>query len=168
MKKNIKNSIFAGECMIEVSGNTDNLDKKQIKMNLNFGGDTFNAAVYFSRLTNKLFNTFYFTGLGKDHLSEMMIKRFKYENLKVDLIQRIKGKYPGLYSIQTDKKGNRSFSYWRDESAAKEMIKNCNLDNLEKFMKILIPFTPFIAHECLDQMKFFLFCKFLFFEYQFC
>ena len=29
MKKNIKNSIFAGECMIEVSGNTDNLDKKQ-------------------------------------------------------------------------------------------------------------------------------------------
>ena len=68
MKKNIKNSIFAGECMIEVSGNTDNLDKKQIKMNLNFGGDTFNAAVYFSRLTNKLFNTFYFTGLGKDCL----------------------------------------------------------------------------------------------------
>ena len=116
MKKNIKNSIFAGECMIEVSGNTDNLDKKQIKMNLNFGGDTFNAAVYFSRLTNKLFNTFYFTGLGKDHLSEMMIKRFKYENLKIDLIQRIKGKYPGLYSIQTDKKGNRSFSYWRNES----------------------------------------------------
>ena len=134
MKKNIKNSIFAGECMIEVSGNTDNLDKKQIKMNLNFGGDTFNAAVYFSRLTNKLFNTFYFTGLGKDHLSEMMIKRFKYENLKIDLIQRIKGKDPGLYSIQTDKEGNRSFSYWRNESAAKEMIKNCNLDNLEKFI----------------------------------
>ena len=103
-------------------------------MNLNFGGDTFNAAVYFSRVTNKLFNTFYFTGLGKDHLSEMMIKRFKYENLKIDLIQRIKGKYPGLYSIQTDKKGNRSFSYWRNESAAKEMIKNCNLDNLEKFI----------------------------------
>ena len=49
MKKNIKNSIFAGECMIEVSGNTDNLDKKQIKMNLNFGGDTFNAAVYFDK-----------------------------------------------------------------------------------------------------------------------
>ena len=134
MKKNIKNSIFAGECMIEVSGNTDNLDKKQIKMNLNFGGDTFNAAVYFSRLTNKLFNTFYFTGLGKDHLSEMMIKRFKYENLKIDLIQRIKGKYPGLYSIQTDKKGNRSFSYWRNESAAKEMIKKCNLDYIEKFI----------------------------------
>ena len=72
MKKNIKNSIFAGECMIEVSGNTDNLDKKQIKMNLNFGGDTFNAAVYFSRLTNKLFNTFYFTGLGKDHLLSLI------------------------------------------------------------------------------------------------
>ena len=40
-------------------------------MNLNFGGDTFNATVYFSRLTNKLF---YFTGLGNDHLSEMMIE----------------------------------------------------------------------------------------------
>ena len=133
MKKNIKNSVFAGECMIEVSGDTDNLDKNQIKMNLNFGGDTFNAAVYFSRLTNKLFNTFYFTGLGKDHLSEMMIKRFKYENLKTDLIQRIEGKYPGIYSIQTDKKGNRSFSYWRNESAAKEIIKKCELDYMEKF-----------------------------------
>ena len=51
MKNITKNSIFAGECMIEVSGNTDDLDKKQIKMNLNFGGDTFDAAVYFSRLT---------------------------------------------------------------------------------------------------------------------
>ena len=55
MKNITKNSIFAGECMIEVSGNTDDLDKKQIKMNLNFGGDTFNAAVYFSRLTKKQF-----------------------------------------------------------------------------------------------------------------
>ena len=36
MKNITKNSIFAGECMIEVSGNTDNLDKKKIKMNLNF------------------------------------------------------------------------------------------------------------------------------------
>ena len=109
MKNITKNSIFAGECMIEVSGNTDNLDKKQIKMNLNFGGDTFNAAVYFSRLTKKQFNTFYFTGLGQDHLSEMMVKRFKYENLKTDLIQIIKDKYPGLYSIQTDKKGIEVF-----------------------------------------------------------
>ena len=120
--------------MVEVSGNTDNLYKNQIKMNLNFGGDTFNAAVYFSRLTNKQFKTFYFTGLGKDCLSEMMIKRFKYENLETDLIQRIEEKYPGLYSIQTDKKGNRSFSYWRNDSAAKKMIEKCNLDYLEKFI----------------------------------
>ena len=134
MKNITKNSIFAGECMIEVSGNTDNLDKKQIKMNLNFGGDTFNAAVYFSRLTKKQFNTFYFTGLGQDHLSEMMVKRFKNENLKTDLIQIIKDKYPGLYSIQTDKKGNRSFSYWRNDSAAKKMIERCNLDEIDKFI----------------------------------
>ena len=134
MKNITKNSIFAGECMIEVSGNTDDLDKKQIKMNLNFGGDTFNAAVYFSRLTKKEFNTFYFTGLGQDHLSKMMVKRFKNENLKTELKKIIKDKSPGLYSIQTDEKGNRSFSYWRNDSAAKKMIERCNLDNLEKFI----------------------------------
>ena len=134
MKNITKNSIFAGECMIEVSGNTHDLDKKQIKMDLNFGGDTFNAAVYFSRLIKKQFNTFYFTGLGQDHLSEMMVKRFKNENLKTDLIQIIKDKYPGLYSIQTDIKGNRSFTYWRNESAAKKMIERCNLDETDKFV----------------------------------
>ena len=120
--------------MIEVSGNTDNLEKKQIKMNLNFGGDTFNAAVYFSRLTKKEFNTFYFTGLGQDHLSKMMVKRFKNENLKTELIQIIKDKSPGLYSIQTDEKGNRSFSYWRNDSAAKKMIERCNLNKIDKFI----------------------------------
>ena len=134
MKNITKNSIFAGECMIEVSGNTRDLDKKQIKMDLNFGGDTFNAAVYFSRLTKKQFNTFYFTGLGQDHLSEMMVKRFKNENLKTDLIQIIKDKYPGLYSIQTDEKGNRSFSYWRNDSAAKKMIERCDLNKIDKFI----------------------------------
>ncbi len=35
----------------------------------------------------------------------------------------------------------------------KDISKKVLQDNLEKFMKILIPFTPFIAHECLDQMK---------------
>ena len=64
----------------------------------------------------------------------MMVKRFKYENLKTDLIQIIKDKYPGLYSIQTDKRGNRSFSYWRNDSAAKKMIERCNLDEIDKFI----------------------------------
>ena len=134
MKNTTKNSIFAGECMIEVSGSTDNLDKNQTKMNLNFGGDTFNAAVYFSRLTKNKINTFYYTGLGQDHLSEMMIKRFKYENLKTDLIQIVEDKQPGLYSIQTDIKGNRSFSYWRNDSAAKKMIEKCDLNKMVKLI----------------------------------
>ena len=122
MQRKIKKAIFAGECMVELSGNVSSLDASETKMQVNFGGDSYNSAVYFARLCAKNFVTHYFTAVGCDKFSEMMIKRFSNENLNVSLIKKIKDKYPGLYSIHTDIKGNRSFSYWRNQSAAKLML----------------------------------------------
>ena len=114
-----KKAIFLGECMIELNGDISSLENNSSNMTINFGGDTYNSAVYFSRLTNDKTNTFYSTALGKDNFSKKMISRFKNENIKCDYIRTDGDNPPGLYSIEINEKGERSFSYWRDQSPSK-------------------------------------------------
>jgi 2-dehydro-3-deoxygluconokinase len=114
-----KKAIFLGECMIELNGDISSLENNSSNIKINFGGDTYNSAVYFSRLTNDKTNTFYSTALGKDNFSKKMISRFKNENIKCDYIRTDGENPPGLYSIEINEKGERSFSYWRDQSPAK-------------------------------------------------
>ena len=76
-----KKAIFLGECMIELNGDISSLGNSNTFMEVNFGGDTYNSAVYFSRLTNKKTDTFYCTALSKDTFSKKMIERFKFEKL---------------------------------------------------------------------------------------
>ena len=52
-------AIFIGECMIELNGDISSLDLSTSNMQVNFGGDTYNSAVYFSRLANKNINLFF-------------------------------------------------------------------------------------------------------------
>ena len=54
-----KKAIFLGECMIELNGDISSLGNSNSFMEVNFGGDTYNCAIYFSRLINKKTNTFY-------------------------------------------------------------------------------------------------------------
>ena len=105
--------------MIELNGDISSLENNSSNMKINFGGDTYNSAVYFSRLTNNKTNTFYSTALGKDNFSKKMISRFKNENIKCDYIRTDGENPPGLYSIEINEKGERSFSYWRDQSPSK-------------------------------------------------
>ena len=114
-----KKAIFLGECMIELNGDISSLENNSSNMTINFGGDSYNSAVYFSRLTSDKTNTFYSTALGKDNFSKKMISRFKNENIKCDYIRTDGENPPGLYSIEINEKGERSFSYWRDQSPSK-------------------------------------------------
>ena len=117
-----KKAIFLGECMIELNGDISSLGNSNSLMEVNFGGDTYNSAVYFSRLTNKETNTFYCTALSKDSFSKKMMERFKIEKLNCDLIRTDGKNPPGLYSIEINEKGERSFSYWRDQSPSKNIF----------------------------------------------
>ena len=105
--------------MIELNGDISSLENNSSNIKINFGGDTYNSAIYFSRLTNNKTNTFYSTALGKDNFSKKMISRFKNENIKCDYIRTDGENPPGLYSIEINEKGERSFSYWRDQSPSK-------------------------------------------------
>jgi 2-dehydro-3-deoxygluconokinase len=105
-----------GECMIELQKKGDDLKKA-------FGGDTLNTALYLSRLTHeKGIVTSYVTALGHDSFSKDMLSAWKDENIDTSLIPLLNEKQPGLYLIETDDTGERTFHYWRNDAAAKYLF----------------------------------------------
>lgn len=102
-----------GECMIELS-------EKNAQISRGFGGDTLNTAVYLARkATPGALSVHYVTALGQDPFSEQMLTAWQQENIHTGLIQRMEGHLPGLYFIETDAHGERTFYYWRSAAAAR-------------------------------------------------
>ncbi|MEQ9346518.1 MAG: sugar kinase [Thalassospira sp.] len=118
---------FIGECMLELSGALPGSVFGAAK--LGFAGDTLNAATYMARTSrlldqNAKDNAAYITALGVDAYSNAMMAAWQSDGIATDLVQQIDGALPGLYTIQTDHAGERSFSYWRDQAAAKQVLAN--------------------------------------------
>lgn len=103
-----------GECMVELSQAGDGLLRK------GFAGDTLNTAWYTRLCLTGDWTVDYFTALGDDAMSDEMVAFFDKADIGTGLIRRIKGKTPGLYMINL-RNGERSFSYWRDSSAARQL-----------------------------------------------
>lgn len=117
-----------GECMIELSGNAFSTQTQS------FGGDTLNTAVYLSRLLPHI-SPHYITALGLDEYSSSMLQAWELEGINCSLVLRDKERLPGLYSINIDDAGERSFHYWRDNSAAKYMCQHLMfVPNIAKIM----------------------------------
>lgn len=103
-----------GECMLELQGTAFG------QMRQSYGGDTLNTAVYMARCGARHgLRVDYATALGDDALSTGLIERWQAEGLGTDLVRRLQGKLPGLYLIEVDERGERRFSYWRDQAAAR-------------------------------------------------
>jgi 2-dehydro-3-deoxygluconokinase len=102
-----------GECMIELKQAANGLYSR------GFGGDTLNTAVYLARLGVA---TDYFTALGDDTMSDEMLAGWAAESIGTGRVQRLRGKLPGLYMIQTDANGERRFFHWRDSAAARALM----------------------------------------------
>jgi 2-dehydro-3-deoxygluconokinase len=106
-----------GECMIELRGQMFGT------MQQNFGGDTLNTAVYLARLAaDAPIKVAYATQLGLDAYSGAMVAAWQNEGIDTGMVRRLEGKMPGLYTIQVDERGERTFYYWRDMSAAKDFF----------------------------------------------
>lgn len=126
-----KNIAVIGECMIELSQKGSDLSR-------GFGGDTLNTAVYVARQVSKQnLNVHYVTALGTDSFSNEMLAAWQQENIDTSLIQRLDNKLPGLYVIETDSTGERTFYYWRNDAAARFWLTSPQADEicqrLEKF-----------------------------------
>ena len=115
-----------GECMIEFSAARDGLFAR------GFGGDTLNSALYLARLG---IDTSYVTALGDDALSEAMLAAWRMEGLRTDEVLRVPGRLPGLYMIERDARGERSFFYWRDRAPAREFFDRADDAALERLSR---------------------------------
>lgn len=107
-----------GECMLELKGTAFGA------MQQGFGGDTLNAAVYAARegsagAAAPGLQVSYATALGDDALSDGLVARWQAEGVDTALVRRLPGRLPGLYLIEVDARGERRFSYWRDQAAAR-------------------------------------------------
>jgi 2-dehydro-3-deoxygluconokinase len=109
-----------GECMIELQQHPDG------QLRQNFGGDTLNTAVYLRRLVAAKWQVSYVTALGDDSFSDAMCAAWADEGIDLSLVQRLPGRLPGLYCIQTDTQGERRFLYWRNEAAVRECFTNAS------------------------------------------
>ncbi|WP_117234905.1 sugar kinase [Vibrio maerlii] len=110
------NIAIIGECMVE-------LQNKEGQLKQTFGGDTLNTALYLSRLTKSHdITTSYVTALGIDPFSHEMLESWQEEGIDTQHVMMLQDKLPGIYYIETDETGERSFHYWRNDAAAKHMF----------------------------------------------
>ena len=113
-----------GEPMIELARSPEG----PLSYDRRYGGDTLNTAVYLARLLKpETARIHYVTRLGDDPLSDWMIQGFESEAIDCSLIARVKDRRPGLYMIDTDARGERSFSYWRSEAPARQLFEDPSL-----------------------------------------
>ena len=103
-----------GECMLELQANGFG------PAVFSYGGDTFNTAVYLRRCSSPAeIDVSYATGLGTDQLSQSLFKEWQGLGLKLGEVEYIEGRLPGMYLIETDSHGERTFHFWRENSAAR-------------------------------------------------
>lgn len=117
----IKKIAIIGECMIELNGKPFGL------MRQTFGGDTLNTAIYMSRSCERIgaqAEISYVTSLGSDLISDEMISLWQKEGVNTESVLRDTKNNTGLYLIQLDDNGERSFLYWRSNSAAKNLLRH--------------------------------------------
>lgn len=104
--------VLCGEAMLELSAEGE-------VWRLGYGGDTLNTAIHLAR---RGIATAYLTALGCDTPSTGLTAQWQAEGLDCSLVLQHPERATGLYAITTDDVGERSFTYWRDNSAAREMF----------------------------------------------
>ncbi|MGR5543189.1 PfkB family carbohydrate kinase, partial [Vibrio campbellii] len=72
----------------------------------------------------------YVSALGCDPFSMEMLEAWKQEGIDTETVLNVAEKTPGIYYIETDDTGERSFHYWRSDSAAKFVFDQQESDQL--------------------------------------
>lgn len=107
--------VSIGECMLELTGaGTPDTWKS------GFAGDTFNTAWYTRRALPADWTVAYHTVLGTDPMSDRICAFIENAGIETATIARHPTRIPGLYMVAL-KDGERSFTYWRDMSAARTL-----------------------------------------------
>ena len=158
----MKNKVAViGECMLEVSSMGASREQAALPAGLSFGGDTLNTAIYLARLGT---DVDYVSALGDDDMSSWMLSQWRAEGVGCNLVTRQKDSVPGLYMIQIDEQGERSFLYWRANSPATDMFDDAAeaeeiFDHLSAYQHIYLSgislaiYTEAARHRLFDFFK---------------
>jgi 2-dehydro-3-deoxygluconokinase len=105
-----------GECMVELAPtDTAGLWRQGI------AGDTLNTAWYARASLPPDWTVDYATRLGRDRFSDDIADFLTANGIGTGHITRDDTRQPGLYAISLDANGERSFTYWRGQSAARHL-----------------------------------------------
>lgn len=107
-----------GEAMIELG----EFDLAAGTARIGFAGDALNTAIYLARRLPAGFGVDFITNLGVDRISDRMLVALTAEGIGITGIGRVEDRLPGLYAIETDAQGERTFHYWREQSAARTLF----------------------------------------------
>lgn len=111
--------VALGECMAELSLEGP-MTASSGRARVGYAGDTYNTAVYLSRLGLEVA---YGTAVGRgDPFSAGILASLVDEGIGRELVVEAEGRLPGLYAIQTDERGERSFFFWRSEAPARDYL----------------------------------------------
>lgn len=109
-------AISIGECMVELRPVADG------HLRRGFAGDAYNTAVYLKRSAPAI-DVAFLTATGDDAISDSMVATWRGEGISDRLVFPIPGARPALYLIETNAKGDRKFHYWREETPAKQWLR---------------------------------------------
>ncbi len=108
------NILCVGECMLELRSRGGDFVA-------GFAGDIINFSIYLKRLSPNA-SVHFLSAIGEDSISERMRVFLNQEAIGTELVFTTADKTVGLYMVHTDDKGERTFSYWRSDSAARQMF----------------------------------------------
>ncbi|MBT1063367.1 sugar kinase [Bowmanella sp. Y26] len=120
---------FFGEPLLELTHNSDGVFSTQV------AGDVFNTAVYLKRLqtlSDRKLKAGLLCSVGNDQISNLLFDACRVHDIEADWVLRDPLRTIGLYSIELDRTGERSFVYWRQNSAARHVFVNACVSMAEK------------------------------------
>ncbi|WP_158966419.1 sugar kinase [Paraglaciecola sp. L3A3] len=124
----MKKIVLFGECMLELRQGDAGA------MRHSFAGDAFNTAVYLKRLFADM-DVSFMTAIGEDSISQQMLDACKAEGLNNQFVFADSQHAPGIYLVQTDEYGERSFVYWRENSAARQVMRSVKQQVINELFK---------------------------------
>jgi 2-dehydro-3-deoxygluconokinase len=107
-----------GEAMIELV--VDPADDTAARLGV--AGDVLNTAIYLRRALPDGFEVSFVSAVGTDAMSGRIVDFARSHGVACDRVARNPAKSAGLYAIEVDDSGERSFVYWRSDSAARAMF----------------------------------------------
>ncbi|MCH2553718.1 MAG: sugar kinase [SAR116 cluster bacterium] len=113
----MKHGLLAiGEVMAEIRTKGDEGVRRGV------AGDSYNTAVYAAREIRVPGAVAYLSRVGSEPLSAAFVKQAAGEGIDVSHVAVDPDRHIGIYSVSTDAHGERSFHYWRSESAARRLF----------------------------------------------